>query len=85
MDPFLSFKRLLDGLIGGEMGELDEWTDAVEDLEGGDYLLAMDGGERERGVYAKARTHQPRRHGLREVGGDALRGGSERRRELGNL
>lgn len=88
MHPVLSLERFLDRLICGEVRELDEGADAVEDLEGGDHFLGVadwDVGGREGGVDSEAGADEARRHGFREVGGDALGGGAEWGGELGDF
>ena len=87
----LPLERLLDGLVGGEVRELDEGADAVEHLErrGGDAaaVQARRHGvpRRQRRVDAQAGGHEARRHGLREVGRHAVRRGAERRGQLRDL
>lgn len=41
-----TFEGFLNGLVGGEVGELDERADAVEELEGGGETVALEWSER---------------------------------------
>lgn len=68
VDSVAAVEGFEDGLVGGEVGELDEGRDGVEDLERGVDALVVDEGQ----ANAEPRVDDPARHRLGEVGDDSL-------------
>nr|CAB3454686.1 unnamed protein product [Digitaria exilis] len=89
VEAVLAVERLEDGLVGGEVGELDERRQRVVRLERARDAAALRGRQRaerrQRRVGAEVGAEHARAQRVAEVGRHALRGGAEGRRQLGDL